>query len=147
DGLELATLSPGFGRYIGATPEALAAFGGSAVWAGADQARLFEGILGLLERLAADRPLVLVLEDLHWSDPATRDLLDFVVRHMERIRLLLVGTFRTFDLEPGNPLLAYFANLERLPGVEGIDLRPLPAAEQPAQLRAIVGKPVPRWLS
>jgi ATP/maltotriose-dependent transcriptional regulator MalT len=147
DGLELATLSPGFGRYIGATPEALAALGGSAVWTGADQARLFEVILGLLERLAADRPLVLVLEDLHWSDPATRDLLDFVVRHMERIRLLLVGTFRTFDLEPGNPLLAYFANLERLPGVERIDLRPLTASEQTAQLRAILGRPVPGRLS
>jgi ATP/maltotriose-dependent transcriptional regulator MalT len=146
-GLELATLAPGFGRYIGATPEQLAALGGPAVRAGADQARLFELILGMLERLASNWPLVLVLEDLHWSDPATRDLLDFVVRHMERVRLMLVGTFRTFDLEPGDPLLAYFANLERLPGVERIDLRPLTAAEQTAQLRAIVGKPVPRWLS
>ena len=99
-GLEFATLAPGFGRYVGATPEALAALGGPAVRAGADQARFFELVLGLLERLAADKPLVLVLEDLHWSDPATRDLLEFVVRHMERTRLLLIGTFRTFDLGP-----------------------------------------------
>ena len=142
-GLELATLAPGFARYVGATPEALAALGGPAVRAGADQARFFELVLGLLERLAADKPLVLVLEDLHWSDPATRDLLEFVVRHMERTRLLVIGTLRTFDLGPGDPLLAYFANLERLPGVERIDLRPLTAAEQGAQLRAILGRPVP----
>jgi DNA-binding NarL/FixJ family response regulator len=146
-GLELATLAPGFGRYIGASAEALAALGGPATRAGADQARLFDLIRGGLERLAADRPLVLVLEDLHWSDPATRDLLDFVVRHMVGIRLLLIGTFRTFDLEPGHPLLAYFANLERLPGVERIDLRPLSRAEQRDQLRAILGRPVHRWLA
>ena len=146
-GLELATLAPGFARYVGASPEAVAALGGPAVRAGADQARFFELILGVLERLASDRPLVLVLEDLHWSDPATRDLLEFVVRHMAGVRLMIVGTFRTFDLEPGNPLLAYFANLERLPGVERIDLRPLSAGEQAAQLRAILGRPVPIALS
>src|SRR4029079_13925487 len=100
-GLGFATLAPGFGRYVGPTPEALAALGGPAVRAGADQARFFELVLGLLERLAGDRPLVLVLEDLHWSAPAPRALLEFVVRHMERTRLLLIGTFRTFDLEPG----------------------------------------------
>jgi ATP/maltotriose-dependent transcriptional regulator MalT len=142
-GLELATLAREFGRYVGATPEALAALGGAAVRAGADQARLFELILSLLERLATERPLVLVLEDLHWSDPATRDLLDFVVRRMEQSRMLVIGTFRTFDLGPGDPLLAYFANLERLPRVERIDLRPLTAVEQGAQLRAILGRPVP----
>ena len=121
----------------------LAALGGPATRAGADQARLFDLIKGVLERLADDRPLGAGARgDLHWSDPATRDLLDFVVRHMAGVRLLLIGTFRTFDLEPGDPLLAYFANLERLPRVERIDLRPLSAAEQRDQLRAILGRPV-----
>jgi ATP/maltotriose-dependent transcriptional regulator MalT len=146
-GLELVTLAPGLGRYIGASPEAVAAVGGPAVRAGADQARFFGVILGVLERLSSERPLVLVLEDLHWSDPATRDLLEYVVRHMEGVRLMLVGTFRTFDLEPGDPLLAYFANLERLPGVERTDLRPLNVSEQTAQLRAILGRPVPSSLA
>jgi ATP/maltotriose-dependent transcriptional regulator MalT len=146
-GLELATLAPGFGRYIGASPEELARLGGPATRAAADQARLFELILGILERLTTGGPLVLVLEDLHWSDPATRDLLEFVVGHMAGIRLLLIGTFRTFDLEPGDPLLAYFAHLERLPGVERIELLPLDAGEQRAQLKAILGRPVPRRLA
>jgi ATP/maltotriose-dependent transcriptional regulator MalT len=147
-GLELASLVPAFGRYVGAMPESVAvATSGPGLAGGADQARLFELILGVLERLAADRPLVLVLEDLHWSDPATRDLLDFVVRHMTGIRLLIVGTLRTSDLETGSPLLAYFATLERLPGVIRIDLRPLDAGQQRAQLRAILGRPVPRELA
>ncbi|HEX5015359.1 MAG TPA: AAA family ATPase [Candidatus Limnocylindrales bacterium] len=146
-GVELATLVPALGRYIGATPEAIAELGEPAKRFEADQARLFELVLGVLERLAADRPIVLVLEDLHWSDPATRDLLDFVVRRMVGTRLLLIGTFRTSDLEPGHELLAYFANLERLPGVVRVDLQPLDAAEQRAQLRAILGRPVPRRLA
>ena len=60
-GLELAILAPAFGRYVGATPEALAALGGPAVRAGADQARFFELVLGLFERLRRELSLTLIL--------------------------------------------------------------------------------------
>ena len=38
--------------------------------------------MGLLQRLAADRPMVLIVEDLHWADPATRDTLAFLTRNL-----------------------------------------------------------------
>src|SRR4051812_3114616 len=47
-----------------------------------DRSRLFEGVLALLARLAADRPVALVLEDAHWADRSSIDLLDFLVRNL-----------------------------------------------------------------
>jgi AAA ATPase domain len=61
----------------------------------AAQARLFELLLGLLGRLGEQAPLVLVVEDLHWADRSTRDLLAFLVRNLRRGRVLVVVTYRT----------------------------------------------------
>jgi predicted ATPase len=63
------------------------------------QTRLFELLLGLLGHLSEQTPLVLVVEDLHWGDPSTRDLLAFLARNLRRERLLLVITYR--NDEPG----------------------------------------------
>ena len=87
DAGELAGLLPEFG-----TPQA-----------GADpataRARLFELLLGLFEALAERRPLVLVVEDVHWADRPTRDLLGFLVRNLRHAGVLLVVTFRSDQLE------------------------------------------------
>ena len=56
----------------------------------------------------------MVLEDLHWSDPATSDLLVFLVRSLRRGRVVVVGTFRTDDLAGGDALLVRLAELTRL---------------------------------
>ena len=68
------------------------------------QGRLFELALGLLGRMAADRPLLLVLEDLHWSDRSTRDLLAFLVRNLRAERIVIVATYRSDELYRGHPL-------------------------------------------
>ena len=97
---ELARLLPALGE-----PEAGPA--GQAA-----QARLFELLLGLLGRLGEQAPLVLVVEDLHWADRSTRDLLVFLVRNLRRERLLLVVTYR--NDEPGQQRLGpYLAELDR----------------------------------
>jgi predicted ATPase len=69
----------------------------------AAQVRLFELVLGLLGRLGEQVPLVLVVEDLHWADRSTRDLLAFLVRNLRRERVLVVVTYR--DDEPGQQRL------------------------------------------
>jgi len=56
------------------------------------QGRMFELLLGVLERLTAERSAVLVVEDLHWADHSTRDLLAFLIRNLRHGRLLLVLT-------------------------------------------------------
>jgi ATP/maltotriose-dependent transcriptional regulator MalT len=104
----------------------------------AAQARLFELLLGLLARLGEQAPLVLVIEDLHWADRSTRDLLAFLVRNLRRERLLLVVTYR--NDEPGQQRLGpYLAELDRASRVERIELLRLDQAQTEAQLVGILG--------
>ncbi len=148
-GRELASVAPGFARFIDA---ASARAGGSPadraplVPGRTDQARLYELTLALLDRLSADRPLVLVLEDLHWSDPATSDLLAFVVRNLRKARVLIVGTIRAEALDHGHPLLLRLAEIGRNRNVERIELQPLRLDEQRLQVTAILGHRPPRGL-
>jgi predicted ATPase/DNA-binding winged helix-turn-helix (wHTH) protein len=65
---------------------------------GSTRERMLRELVEALEALSADAPLVLVLEDLHWSDSATIDLLTMLARRRETARLLVVGTYRPADL-------------------------------------------------
>jgi DNA-binding NarL/FixJ family response regulator len=87
--------------------------------------QMFGAVLGLLTELAAAAPVLLVLEDLHWADASTRDLVTFLSRVLHRERVALVGTYRTDDLHRRHPLRPVVAELQRLPGVISIDLAPL----------------------
>lgn len=58
------------------------------------KARLFEAMLARLDRLAAERPVLMVLEDAHWIDPTTRELFEAVVQRLPRLPALLVVTLR-----------------------------------------------------
>lgn len=103
------------------------------------QTRLFETFLLLLERLADERPLVLVVEDLHWADRSTRDMLSFITRNLRTGRFLLMTTYRSDDLHRRHPLRQFLAELERLPLVDHIDLDRLPRAGVAAMVEGIVG--------
>src|SRR4029450_9212576 len=78
-----------------------------------EQGRLFELLLGLLERLSDERPALLVVEDLHWADRSTRDLLAFLHRNLRHGRLLLVMTYRSDELHRRHPLRPFLAELDR----------------------------------
>ena len=68
------------------------ALAGSDVDSSRAQARLFEHLLALLGRLGNEAPTAVVLEDVHWIDPATRDLVSFLARNLKVQRVLLVLT-------------------------------------------------------
>ncbi len=87
--------------------------------------QMFGGVLGLLAELAAAAPVLLVLEDLHWADTSTRDLVTFLSRMLHRERVALIGTYRSDDLHRRHPLRPVVAELQRLPSVISIDLAPL----------------------
>ncbi len=112
---ELARLVPELSAVVGATPHPT----GEAEWL---QIRIFEGILRLLGRLSETSPVLLAIEDLHWADRSTRDLLAFLSRNGRDERLLIVGTFRTDELHRRHPLTRWLAEAERQPRVERIDL-------------------------
>ena len=103
------------------------------------RSRMYEAFLDLLRRLAADGPVVLAIEDLHWADDSTRELLAFLVRNAQAERLLLLVTFRSDELTRRHPLLFWLAEADRQPGVERIELRRLDRGDVARQLNSILG--------
>jgi DNA-binding NarL/FixJ family response regulator len=99
--------------------------------------QMFGGVLGLLTELAAAAPVLLVLEDLHWADASTRDLVTFLSRVLHRERVALIGTYRTDDLHRRHPLRPVVAELQRLPGVTSVDLAPLTPSALAEHLTAV----------
>jgi DNA-binding NarL/FixJ family response regulator/tetratricopeptide (TPR) repeat protein len=106
---------------------------------GLGQARLFERILGLLRALAADGPTILVVEDVHWIDRATRDLLTFLSGNLTDERLAVVLTCREHDLPRGHPILAWLAAIARSPSTTVVELRRLDRGAVDRQLRVLAG--------
>jgi AAA ATPase domain len=102
------------------------------------QARLFELLLGLLARLSQQTPVTLVVEDLHWADQSTRDLLAFLVRNLRRERILAVLTYRS-DEPRTDRLGPWLAELDRVGPVRRLELVRLDRAETVAQLIGILG--------
>ena len=64
---------------------------------GSSRAHMLRELTELLETLARERPLVMVVEDLHWSDPSTLEWLLFAAKRSDRVRLLIIGTYRSVD--------------------------------------------------
>ncbi|MDQ0764092.1 DNA-binding CsgD family transcriptional regulator/tetratricopeptide (TPR) repeat protein [Streptomyces canus] len=85
-------------------------------------ARLFELTARLLERVAAERTVVVALEDLHWADASTRHLLAYLFRTLRTGRLVVLATYRADDIHRRHPLRPLLAELDRLRTVRRIEL-------------------------
>jgi predicted ATPase/DNA-binding winged helix-turn-helix (wHTH) protein len=119
---------------------------------GATQARMLREMAAWIEALTVETPLVLVLEDLHWSDYATLDLVAWLARRQELARLLLVGTYRPVEvLTRGHPLrdvqqaLQLHGHCAELPlaflseaAVAAYLTRRVPGYQEPAALARII---------
>jgi predicted ATPase len=103
------------------------------------QARLFEGLLTLLEQLSSAVPVAWLVEDVHWADRSTLDLLTFLAGSLDSGRVLLVITVRTDDLGPEHPTRRWLHELSRLPSVGRLYLTRLGRAATHQQLRALAG--------
>jgi len=99
--------------------------------------QLLEHVLGLITRLVASRPLLLVVEDLHWADRSTLDLLVFLVQTLRELGVLLVLTYRSDELHRRHPLRPVVTAWERVRNVERVELGRFGRAEVGQQLRAI----------
>jgi predicted ATPase/DNA-binding CsgD family transcriptional regulator len=105
--------------------------------------RLFELLLGVIERLSSEGPLVLIVEDLHWADRSTLDLLSFLARALRAGPILVIATYRADEVHRRHPLRPLVAELERHRGVERIHLERFDRDEVAEQLRSIADEPVP----
>ncbi|WP_255371872.1 AAA family ATPase [Cellulosimicrobium sp. CUA-896] len=105
-----------------------------------ERLQLFESIAAALAASgSAQAPLVLVVEDLHWADPSSRDVLRFVVARLRTEHVVVVASYRTDDLHRRHPLRPVLAELRRHPRVEHVDLRPFTAAELRDFTTAVAG--------
>ncbi|MDQ2786631.1 MAG: AAA family ATPase, partial [Chloroflexota bacterium] len=89
------------------------------------QMALFVHIRDVLTTLAARQPLLLVLEDLHWADPSSLDLLRFLNHAVRTAPLFILGTYRGDELDRAHPLYQLFPALVRESDATRVDLRPL----------------------
>ena len=108
-----------------------------------DQLQVLDAVRAVLVGLAERSPVALVLEDLHWADRATRDLVAFLARTLRAGQVTLVVSYRSDELHRRHPLRPLLAELVRLPAVERLELAPFTRAELAEHLEAIAGAPLP----
>jgi DNA-binding CsgD family transcriptional regulator len=108
---------------------------------GEARARLFEEMLSALDHLARHSPVVLVIEDAHWADRSSRDLLTFLIGNQRAIGgLLIVVTFRSDELHRTHPLRPLLAALDRTAWVERIELPRLTRHDTAELATGILGR-------
>jgi DNA-binding CsgD family transcriptional regulator/tetratricopeptide (TPR) repeat protein len=120
--------------------------GGDGGVVGAGQGRLFELLLGVVQRLAARAPLLWVMEDLHWADRSTRDLVAFLAASLRSGRVMLVLTFRSDELHRLHPLRGLLGELARNRRVRRLELARFTRGELAQQLAGLLGADAPARL-
>ncbi|MFQ6172528.1 helix-turn-helix transcriptional regulator [Oryzobacter sp. R7] len=100
------------------------------------RADLVEAVHGALSDLGRRGPVLLVVEDVHWADESTRELLTLLFTRGGPEGVGLLATYRSDDVHRRHPLSAALAVWSRLPGLTRVDLGPLPDAA----VRRIVGR-------
>jgi DNA-binding CsgD family transcriptional regulator len=106
---------------------------------GLAQQQLFGAVVGMLTELAEAQPVLLMLEDLHWSDRSTRDLVTFLSRVLRQERIALALSYRTDDMHRAHPLRPVVGELLRLPSVTAIDVGPLDPEAMSMHLTSLAG--------
>ena len=87
--------------------------------------RLFDSITTFLKSASRHQPLVLILDDLHWADPASLRLLEFVAAEMNTVPLLMIGTYRDMEISRKHPLYHSLAEFTRQGHFSRVSLRGL----------------------
>src|SRR5689334_11200535 len=104
-----------------------------------DRGDLFQELLRAVRGPSLD---VLVIEDLHWADEATIDLVRFLARRLRNLAVLLIVTYRDDGLAPGHPLRVAVGELGTLRSTRRVGLSPL----TPAAVRSLAGDAAPDGL-
>ncbi|HEU5378163.1 MAG TPA: DUF6788 family protein [Ktedonobacteraceae bacterium] len=92
-----------------------------------ERLHLWEAMLSLLSALCQSTPLLLVLDDLHWTDDSSLELLAYLARHQPNERIMWIGTCRDMELAPSASLRALLNDLRREQVLVTLPLRPLTA--------------------
>ncbi|MEQ6902787.1 AAA family ATPase [Nocardioides sp. YIM 152588] len=134
----ITRLQPGRRTRSGAVAEPAADIGTPT-----DRADLFVAVQALLEAAAEEAPVLLVIEDVHWADRSTRDMLGFLFARPFSRQVRLIASYRSDDLHRRHPLRRQVAEWSRLPSLDRLALAPL---SEPS-VRALVGQLAPDGLA
>jgi tetratricopeptide (TPR) repeat protein len=93
------------------------------------QFRIWDAILTLFTAISAHAPVLIILDDLHWADHASCNLLGYLVRNLANKRVLLIGISREQDISPTHPLRTLWALLQRQQMLTTLILSPLTASQ------------------
>jgi DNA-binding CsgD family transcriptional regulator len=127
---DLARLVPGLVRTVPPNTSDASPF---------SQLGLFQAVLGLLERLGAAAPVALVVEDVHWADRSTLDLVRFLAADLTSERTFLVVTYREDAIVAGTPLASWLADLGRLEITERLPLERLGPDDTASLVTSLLG--------
>jgi class 3 adenylate cyclase len=103
----------------------------------AERARLFDSVTSFVRNAAAASPIVIILDDLHWSDKPTLLMLRYLARNVPGHRILLLGAYRDVELDRTHPLAEVLASLRRESFYHRVLLRGLPESDVIAWLTAL----------
>ena len=107
--------------------------------AAASQLGLFQSVLDLIDRLGASAPVLHVVEDVHWADQSTLDLVRFLATNLTNERAVLLLTVRADAVVPATPLALWVAELARLENAERIELQRLDHEDTARLVRQVAG--------
>ena len=104
--------------------------------------RLFEAVATLLANIARRQPVILLLDDLQWADSASLDLLCAVARYQPDARLLIVGAFRSGELEQNGALVRSIRELNRQRVLHSMSLEPITRDQTATLAASFLGGPL-----
>jgi len=137
-----AELSPQIASLAAASSRADAGGGTAPAVADPTRFQLFDAVTGLIAQTSAERPLMLVLDDLQWADPASLQLLTFVAGQLVDPPVLLACTVRELEVGRNDAVVEALAALSRGPGSRRIFLRGLSDTATAELVEVASGQPV-----
>jgi predicted ATPase/DNA-binding winged helix-turn-helix (wHTH) protein len=129
---EIVALAPELAGAAGSTPPA--------TLDAEPRLSVFDAITRMLRELSRREPIVIVLDDLHWADPASLAFLGYFVDEIGGARILVIATVRDVELLPGHPHLALLERLERSPTFKRIALGGLSVEDVARYLAEFTGQ-------
>jgi tetratricopeptide (TPR) repeat protein len=103
-----------------------------------EQNRLFEAVSQFITNIAREAPLLVVLDDLQWTDPSSLLLMHYIARGLQKTRLLLLGAYRTTEVDAKHPLTSILAELKREALPQSVSLKRMSLNDTSEMIRQIL---------
>lgn len=108
-----------------------------------EPAALFDAVFAALSEMGRHAPLLFVVEDVHWADQSTRELLTFLFTRRFAAPVVVLASYRSDDLHRGHPLRPSLNEWGRLPAITRVQLGPLEEHEMRLLIEALHPAPMP----